>query len=169
MGGVKNGDVVFLPYPANKLLLHLLTNLIKALFSPPFFFFNLSFEKKIIFNLNFHLFKIFKCINYPPWLKNGSIPFSLNSDTNFPPELLFGETEKNMKESEGKSEKIAKHNKERNLLALTGAAALLALAANLAFSAFNSHRKKTKKKGFFFFFSLSSFTQIFRLAKRKLH
>ncbi|KAM3706119.1 hypothetical protein ACJW30_03G131000 [Castanea mollissima] len=51
-----------------------------------------------------------------------------------------------MKESEGKSEKIAKHNKERNLLALTGAAALLALAANLAFSAFNSHRKKTKKK-----------------------
>ncbi|KAK4597735.1 hypothetical protein RGQ29_015308 [Quercus rubra] len=45
-----------------------------------------------------------------------------------------------MKESEGK------HNRERNLLALTGAAALLALAANLAFSAFNSHRKKTKKK-----------------------
>uniref|UniRef100_A0A2N9FSA7 Peptidase M3A/M3B catalytic domain-containing protein n=1 Tax=Fagus sylvatica TaxID=28930 RepID=A0A2N9FSA7_FAGSY len=51
-----------------------------------------------------------------------------------------------MAESQGKSEKMAKHKRDRNTLALTGAAALLALAANFAISAFNSHRKKTNKK-----------------------
>jgi thimet oligopeptidase len=55
-----------------------------------------------------------------------------------------------MAESQGKSEKMAKHKRDRNTLALTGAAALLALAANFAISAFNSHRKKTNKKGSLF-------------------
>lgn len=54
-----------------------------------------------------------------------------------------------MTESEGKSEKMASEQKRdrTNLLALTGTAALLALAVNLAVSAFNSHKKRTKKKG----------------------
>uniref|UniRef100_A0A2P2KF74 Uncharacterized protein n=1 Tax=Rhizophora mucronata TaxID=61149 RepID=A0A2P2KF74_RHIMU len=51
-----------------------------------------------------------------------------------------------MTESQGDGVKMTKRNRERNLLAFTGAAALLALAVNLAFSAFNSHRKKLKKK-----------------------
>lgn len=53
-----------------------------------------------------------------------------------------------MTESEGKSEKMASEQKRdrTNLLALTGTAALLALAVNLAVSAFNSHKKRTKKK-----------------------
>ncbi|KAJ9176242.1 hypothetical protein P3X46_011577 [Hevea brasiliensis] len=53
-----------------------------------------------------------------------------------------------MAESQGSSEKMtAKHKKrDPNLLAFTGAAALLALTAGFAISAFNSHRKKSKKK-----------------------
>ncbi|KAB1207779.1 putative thimet oligopeptidase [Morella rubra] len=52
-------------------------------------------------------------------------------------------------ESGGKSEKMVNEQKRgrRNVLVLTGAAALVALAVNLAISAFNSLKKKTKKKG----------------------
>ena len=132
--------VVLSPYPPNKLLLHLLTKLNQGPILAPFFFF---------LNLNLNLFKIFKCINYPPWLKNGSMTFLTQFRHKFPSQIAVWWDRKKMKESEGK------HNRERNLLALTGAAALLALAANLAFSAFNSHRKKTKKKGPLFFSFLS--------------
>lgn len=54
-----------------------------------------------------------------------------------------------MTEGEGKSKKMATEEKRdrTNLLALTGTAALLALAVNLVVSAFNSHKKRTKKKG----------------------
>ncbi|XP_062157703.1 probable thimet oligopeptidase [Alnus glutinosa] len=53
-----------------------------------------------------------------------------------------------MTEGEGKSKKMATEEKRdrTNLLALTGTAALLALAVNLVVSAFNSHKKRTKKK-----------------------
>ncbi|XP_041015935.1 probable thimet oligopeptidase [Juglans microcarpa x Juglans regia] len=52
-----------------------------------------------------------------------------------------------MTESQGTGDKMATEHKRdrRNVLAFTGAAALLALAVNLAISAFNSHKKKTKK------------------------
>ncbi|KAF5442942.1 hypothetical protein F2P56_035547 [Juglans regia] len=52
-----------------------------------------------------------------------------------------------MTESQGTADKMATEHKRdrRNVLALTGAAALLALAVNLAISVFNSHKKKTKK------------------------
>ncbi|XP_059448669.1 probable thimet oligopeptidase isoform X2 [Corylus avellana] len=53
-----------------------------------------------------------------------------------------------MTQSERKSEKMATEQKRdrTNLLALTGTAALVALAVNLAVSAFNSHKRRTKKK-----------------------
>ncbi|KAG2701842.1 hypothetical protein I3760_06G062600 [Carya illinoinensis] len=52
-----------------------------------------------------------------------------------------------MTESQGTGDKMATEHKRgrRNVLAFTGAAALLVLAVNLAISAFNSHKKKTKK------------------------
>ncbi|KAG8641669.1 probable thimet oligopeptidase isoform X2 [Manihot esculenta] len=53
-----------------------------------------------------------------------------------------------MAEGQESSEKMtAKHKKrDANLLAFTGAAALLALTAGFAISAFNSHRRRSKKK-----------------------
>lgn len=41
---------------------------------------------------------------------------------------------------------MEKQKRERNLLAFTGATALLAIAINLAITAFNAHRKKNKKR-----------------------
>ena len=70
--------------------------------------------------------------------------------------MPFGERESTIEwekekttESERKSEKMATEQKRdrSNLLALTGTAALVALAVNLAVSAFNSHKRRTKKKG----------------------
>lgn len=60
-------------------------------------------------------------------------------------------------ESGGKSEKMVNEQKRgrRNVLALTGAAALVALAVNLAISGFNSLKKQTEKKGFLYFLSNS--------------
>ncbi|KDP26747.1 hypothetical protein JCGZ_17905 [Jatropha curcas] len=51
-------------------------------------------------------------------------------------------------EGQGNCEKTTNKQKQRNqnLLAFTGAAALLALTVSFAISAFNSHRKKSKKK-----------------------
>lgn len=51
-----------------------------------------------------------------------------------------------MTESERESKKITNQKRNRKVIAFTGATALLALAVNLAISAINSHRKKTKKK-----------------------
>ncbi|KAJ6890258.1 thimet oligopeptidase isoform X1 [Populus alba x Populus x berolinensis] len=51
-----------------------------------------------------------------------------------------------MEMTENQSDKTSKHNRERNLLAFTGAAALAALALSLAISALNSRRKKSNKK-----------------------
>ena len=69
----------------------------------------------------------------------------------FPSQLPFGEREKpsrKMTESEGNGEKIPKRRRERNLLAFTGAAALLALAVNLGIAAYNARKQNKKKKGF---------------------
>lgn len=51
-----------------------------------------------------------------------------------------------MTESQGNSEKMSKQKRERSLLAVSGAAALLVLAVNLGINAFNSHRKNRKNK-----------------------
>ncbi|XP_065873653.1 probable thimet oligopeptidase [Euphorbia lathyris] len=53
-----------------------------------------------------------------------------------------------MADSQGNTEDLTlrRRKRDRNLLALTGAAALLAVTATFAISAFNSHRKKSKKK-----------------------
>ncbi|KAL5552527.1 hypothetical protein UlMin_039928 [Ulmus minor] len=51
-----------------------------------------------------------------------------------------------MTESEGNQEKISKQRRDRNLLAFTGAAALLALAVNFGVTAYNSHKQKRKRR-----------------------
>ncbi|CAJ1852963.1 unnamed protein product [Sphenostylis stenocarpa] len=51
-----------------------------------------------------------------------------------------------MTESEGKREKMRKENKRGSLLVFTGAAAVLAIAANLAITAFRHHKEKNAKK-----------------------
>ncbi|XP_034201270.1 probable thimet oligopeptidase isoform X2 [Prunus dulcis] len=51
-----------------------------------------------------------------------------------------------MTESQGNSEKMSKQKRERSLLAVSGAAALLVLAVNLGINAFNSHRNNRKNK-----------------------
>lgn len=79
-----------------------------------------------------------------------------------------------MTESEGKREKMVK--KGGNLLAFTGAAAFLAIAANLAITAFKYHKQKNaKKKGthssfFFFFLTLQffSYSTLLRSVNNKL-
>ncbi|KAF3431110.1 hypothetical protein FNV43_RR25840 [Rhamnella rubrinervis] len=51
-----------------------------------------------------------------------------------------------MTESQGDSEKVTKHRRDRTVLAFTGAAAVLAVAVNFGIAAFNSHKQKRKKK-----------------------
>lgn len=54
-----------------------------------------------------------------------------------------------MTESQGNAVKMSKQKREHGVIAVTGAAALLALAVKLGITAFNSHRKNRKKKGLF--------------------
>ncbi|KAJ7957621.1 putative Oligopeptidase [Quillaja saponaria] len=51
-----------------------------------------------------------------------------------------------MTERQGKSEKMGKQKRGGNLIVLTGAAALLAFAVNLAITAIDYHKKKNRKK-----------------------
>ncbi|KAF5726694.1 putative oligopeptidase [Tripterygium wilfordii] len=51
-----------------------------------------------------------------------------------------------MTEGQEESEKMTKQKRNQNVLVLTGGAALLAVAVNIAISAFNSHRQRAKKK-----------------------
>lgn len=97
--------------------------------------------------------------------------FPPRAPQNFPPNCCLVEKSE-MAEGQESSEKMtAKHKKrDANLLAFTGAAALLALTAGFAISAFNSHRRRSKKKGpglylhfYFHFFTL--FFGSFLLAK----
>lgn len=117
-------------------------------------------------------FKFLNSINaiyrtLPAHKKSGQLPLFSAYDKfpNFPPsQLPVGEREKKqtwakrMTESQGNSEKMSKQKRERSLLAVSGAAALLVLAVNLGINAFNSHRKNRKNKGLFItyliFFSL---------------
>ncbi|KAM6555594.1 hypothetical protein CsatB_002613 [Cannabis sativa] len=73
-----------------------------------------------------------------------------------------------MSETQRNDEKMSKHKRDRNLLAFTGGAALLALAVNLGIAAFNSHKQRKKKKdlpGSSFRVNLSA-SEILKLADR---
>ncbi|PON71619.1 Peptidase M3A/M3B [Trema orientale] len=73
-----------------------------------------------------------------------------------------------MTESEGNREKMPRKKRERNLIAFTGGAALLALAVNIGIAAYNSHKLKKKKKdlpGSNFRVNLSA-SEILKLADR---
>ncbi|GAV80368.1 Peptidase_M3 domain-containing protein [Cephalotus follicularis] len=69
----------------------------------------------------------------------------------FPSSCLVSENKnkqetKKMTENEGKSEKLSKGSRDHNLVALTGAAAVLALAVHFVFSALHHHKRKSKTK-----------------------
>lgn len=96
-----------------------------------------------------------------PSNSNHVIPFSAQNKISL--RALRGVREEDkraewMTEREGKREKMDKQQKGRSLIAVTGTAAVLAIAVNLAITAIKHHKEKNaKKKGTLLLLSSSIF------------